>query len=331
MAIHIRRREFIVALGGAAVWPLTARAQQGAIPVVGWLGSTSPARTADILLAFRRGLNEVGYNEGQNVAIEFRWAEDQYNRLPGLVADLVGRQVAVITGVGSTAAALAAKAATETIPVVFVVGTDPVQAGLVASLNRPGGNLTGASILSIDVVQKRLELLHELAPAARTVALLVNPTNSYAMPETSESQAAARTLGLRLHLLNASNEIEIDRAFAALVEQRAGALLVGSDPVFQISLRDQLVALAARHRVPAIYGYRESAAAGGLMSYGTSISDAWRVAGIYTVRILNGEKPADLPVQQSTRVELVINLKTAKALGLDVPPSLLARADEAIE
>ena len=328
----MRRREFITMLGGAAAttWPFGVRAQQAGVPVIGWLGSTSPAPTSHILLAFRRGLNEVGYIDGQNVAIEYRWAESQFNRLPDLVADLVRRQVAVIV-LGSTAAALAVKAATETIPVVFVIGTDPVTAGLVVSLNRPGGNLTGASILHIEVAPKRLELLHELAPAATTVALLVNPTNPYAAPETRETQVAADTLGLRLRVLEARNENEIDRAFAALVEQQTGALLVGADAVFFTGLRDQLVALAARHRVPALYGYREFTAAGGLMSYGTSNSDAWRLAGIYTGRILNGERPADLPVQQSTKLELVINLKTAKALGLDVPPTLLARADEVIE
>jgi putative ABC transport system substrate-binding protein len=282
------------------------------------------------LVAFRRGLKETGYVEGQNVAIEYRWANGQYDRLPALAADLVRRQVVVITGAGSTASALAAKAATQTIPIVFVVGSDPVTAGLVANLNRPEGNLTGASIFHVEVTPKRLEQLHEAVPRANLV-LLINPANPFGVHETNAAHAAAHALGLQLQVLHASNENEIDTVFATLVQQRSSALLVGADSVFFLSLRDQLVALAARHKVPASYGYREFTSAGGLMSYGMNNSDAWRLAGVYTGRLLKGEKPSDLPIQQAVKLELIINLKTAKTLGLTVPPTLLARADEVIE
>ncbi len=327
----MRRREFITLFGGAAItWPLAAHAQQPAMPVIGWLGTTTPEATATVLVAFRRGLKESGYVEGQNVAIEYRWAEGLYERLPALAADLVRRQVVVITGAGSTASALAAKAATQTIPIVFVVGSDPVTAGLVANLNRPEGNLTGASIFHVEVMQKRLEQLHEMVPGANLV-LLINPTNPFGLHEAKSAQAAAHALGLQLQVLHARNENEIDAVFATLVQQRSSAILVGADSVFFLSLRDQLVALAARHKVPASYGYREFTSAGGLMSYGMNNSDAWRLAGAYTGRLLKGEKPSDLPIQQAVKLELIINLKTAKTLGLDVPPSLLARADEVIE
>jgi putative ABC transport system substrate-binding protein len=330
----MRRREFITLLGGAAAsisWPLTARAQQPAMPVIGYLGSESPDLYADILRAFRQGLNETGFVEGRNVAIEFRWAEGQNDRLPALAADLVRRQVTVIAAPGSTPAALAAKAATTTIPIVFQLGTDPVATGLVASLSRPGGNLTGVTSLNVEVGPKRVELLHELVPTATSIALLVNPTNpALALALSREVQAAGRTLGLTLHVLHASTERDFDMVFAALAQLRAGGLVIGTD-IFFTSRMEQLAALALRHAVPAIYQYREYAAAGGLMSYGGNHADMARRAGVYTGRILKGEKPADLPVQQVTKVEMIINLKTAKALGITVPLALLGRADEVIE
>jgi putative tryptophan/tyrosine transport system substrate-binding protein len=325
------RREFIAGLAGAAAWPLAARAQQRSMPVIGFLSPTSPNSRAELIAAFHQGLAEVGYVEGRNVAIEYRWAKDQNEQLPFMAADLAQRRVSVIVAIDGTAAALAAKAATSTIPIVFIVGADPVELGLVASLGRPGGNITGVGALAVGTAAKRLQLLHELVPAAAGIAFLRNPTNPYfSALETRELQAAATVLGVRLLLLNASSPHEIEVAFANLVAQRAGAFLLGTDPFF-MAARDQLVALANRHTVPAIYPFREDAAAGGLVSYGASNREAFRLVGGYTGSILSGNKPADLPVQQVTKIEMVINLKTANALGLTVPLPLLGRADEVIE
>jgi putative ABC transport system substrate-binding protein len=330
----MRRREFIAGLGAAAssaVWPRVALAQQPAIPVVGFLNSQSFEADRERVKAFHRGLAETGYVEGRNVAVEYRWADGQNDRLPALAADLVRGRMAVVAAMGTTPGALALKAATQTIPIVFTIGPDPVAAGLVASLNRPGGNLTGVTISNVEVIAKRLELLHELVPAAKSIAFLVNPTNTAATaPETGELQAAARVLGLDLLPLNASTPAEIETAFATLAGHRAGALLVSGESFFS-SQEDQVIALAARYAVPAIYGNRAYTAAGGLMSYGTNSRDSDRQVGVYVGRILKGEKPADLPVQQATRVELAINMKTAKALGLTFPITLLGRADEVIE
>jgi putative ABC transport system substrate-binding protein len=327
----MRRRDFIIFLASAmAAWPLAARAQQKAMPVVGFLFARSADASVPLVAAFRQGLSETGYVEGQNVVIEYRWTERFYDRLPALAADLVDRKVDVIAALGGIPAALAAKSATSTIPIVFIGGDDPVAAGLVASLASPGGNLTGISFLSVELTTKLLQLLSELVPQARVIALLVNPNFPQTERIMRDMQEAAHAKRLQLHILRASTESEIDAAFASLAELHAGALVIGGDPFFA-SQREQLVALASRAAVPAIYQWREFVAAGGLISYGTNFPAVFRLAGDYVGKILKGAKPADLPVQQPTKFELVINLKTAKALGLTVPQSLLARADEVIE
>jgi putative tryptophan/tyrosine transport system substrate-binding protein len=328
----MNRREIVTLLGGAAVvWPVAARAQQPAIPVVGFLNSQSPDGVTSQLRGFRQGLKEAGFVEGENVAVEYRWAGGQNDRFPELAADLVRRKVAVIVATGGTLPALAAKAATTTIPIVFGVGDDPVRLGLVASLARPGGNVTGMSFFLGELTAKRLELLRELAPSATRVAVLVNPANAMRAEATSkDAEGGARAMGLQLKICEASTSAEIQTAFESLARERPDALFVGSDPFFT-ARRVQLATLAARHGFPASFASRDNVEVGGLMSYGTDISNAFRQNGVYTGRILKGEKPADLPVMQSTKFELVINLPTAKALGLEVPPTLLARADEVIE
>jgi putative ABC transport system substrate-binding protein len=327
----MRRRNFITLLGGAAVaWPLAAHAQQPTTPVIGFLSARSPAEAASVLAAFRQGLGETGYFEGKNVTIEYRWAEGQYDRLPALAADLVARQVSVITATGGTPATVAAKATTQTIPIVFVTDDDPVKLGLVTSYNRPGGNVTGVSVL-IEVGAKRVELLHELVPHASSIAVLLNPKNPTSARAASENvQNVAVSLGLKIEVLAASTAQELDGAFASSVQSGVNAFIVMPDPYFN-SQREQIIGLAARHSLPIIYYERSFVLAGGLISYGASLPDAYRQAGVYTGRILKGQKPADLPVIQPTKFELVINLKTAKALGITVPPTLLTSADEVIE
>jgi putative ABC transport system substrate-binding protein len=331
LGADMRRREFITLLGGAAAaWPLVAHAQQPPMPMIGLLHSGSAAAFGRHITAFREGLRQDGYVESQNIVIEQRWADGHYDRLPALAADLVQRGVAVIATMGGEGPVLAAKAATTTIPVTFVIGSDPVQLGLVASFNRPGSNITGIVQLTTALESKRLGLLYEMVTKVDTIAVLVNPTRSIIDAQLAEVREAAARLGVKVVILRAKSEAELEDAFAPLAKQRIGALLVAADPFF-FSVRRQLVTLVARHKVPAIYEWRDFPDAGGLMSYGTDLADSYRQNGIYVGRILKGEKPADLPVQQSTKFELVINLKTAKALGLTVPPQLLSRADEVIE
>ena len=326
----MKRRAFIAALGSsAAVWPLAARAQQP-VPVIGFLGSASAALFSGQLQAFRQGLGVVGYVEGRNIIIEYRWAEGRYDRLPELATDLVRRNIAAIVTSGGAPPALAAKAATSTIPIVFVTGGDPVETGIVASLRRPGANVTGVTSLNIEIGQKRLQLVRELMPAATVVAALVNPSSPTAEVQSKDMQSAARQLGLKIHILQASSEQDLTAVFAQLNQLQASALVISTDAFF-ISESAKLAELAALHGVPAIFQFRDYAAAGGLMSYGGSFAETYRLAGIYAGRVLKGETPANLPVQQVTKVELIINLKTAKTLGLTMPPSLLARADEVIE
>jgi putative tryptophan/tyrosine transport system substrate-binding protein len=328
----MRRRELLGALAGAASWPIAARAQQTR-PVIGFLNAASANQFVHVVDAFRLGLNEMGYVEDRNVSVEYRWADGRYDRLPALAADLVGRRVSVIATGSATSAALAAKAATTTIPIVFMTGADPVELGLVASLNLPGGHLTGVTTMNMEIAPKQLEILHEMLPTTTIMAVLVNPTNTLTVVETQirHAESTARILGLEaLHILRASSERDLDSAFSTLIERRVGGLSISADTFFS-GKSAELATLAFRNAVPTISPYREFAEAGGLMSYGASITDLYRLVGVYTGRILKGERPADLPVQQAGKVELIVNLKTAKALGLTVPPTLLARANEVIE
>jgi putative tryptophan/tyrosine transport system substrate-binding protein len=327
----MKRREFMTLLGGAAAaWPLAARAQQPGMPVIGLISAASPDADKFRIDALRRGLNDVGLTEGQSFVFEYLWVGGQYDRFPTLLADLVRRRVNVIVSLGGTPGALAAKAATKTIPIVFQVGIDPVAAGLVDSLSRPGGNVTGVSQLLTATAPKQLQLLHEVVPSASSIAVLLNPTNAIYSDLLRDLQSAARTLGPQLHFVHASTQAELDTVFGTLADLRVQALLIGPDLYF-LSTRDQLIALAARQSLPAIYPWREGAISGGLMSYGSSQTDTYRQVGIYAGRILKGDKPADLPVQQSTKIELILNLKTARALGIDFPLAVLGRADEVIE
>jgi putative ABC transport system substrate-binding protein len=327
----MRRREFVtIVLGAAVARPLSARAQQSALPVVGFLGSGSQESDAFRMAAVRQGLAEAGYVEGRNVAFQHRRAEDHYERLPALAIELVRRDVAVIVAIGGNTSAAAAKSATATIPIVFAIGGDPIKMGFVASLNRPGGSMTGVSFLNDALVEKQFEIVHETVPKAALIGFLVNPANLNADSDVKNVLAAADSVGRKVSVVQAQTDSELELAFGTLVQQRAGALLVGSDPFFG-NRRDKLVEFPVRHKIPGFYALREFATIGGLMSYGTSITEAHRIAGVYAGRILKGEKPADLPVQLSTKVELVVNLRTAKALGLTVPPHIVARADEVIE
>jgi ABC-type uncharacterized transport system substrate-binding protein len=326
----MRRREFMALLGGAAAWPVAARAQQGAMPVIGFMNTASPGPFANLVAAFRKGLEDTGYVEGRNVMVEYRWAEGRYDRLPAFAAELVARPVTVLVATGGEPAILAAKTATTNIPIVFATGADPVARGFVASFNRPGGNITGATQFTNALSAKRIGLLRELVPNADTIGVLINPSFPASADVVKDAQEAASQIGIRLLLLNAPTESEFEPAFATFVRESARGVMVGADPFFN-SRRDQLVALAARYAVPAIYEWREFAAAGGLMSYGTRLSDAYHQVGVYSGRILKGDKPGDLPVVQASRFEFVINLKTAKALGLKVPPTLPVHADEVIE